>query len=401
MISHKTYSADQIYSVYQPVISLRKGRTIFEEALGRGKGPEGQPLSPLPMLAEAKERGTLAALDFAFFTAALEGWSERKQHSILSVNIDASCIDSQTLPKLLGAMEGFGILPNRIILEICENQCANPQELSEFVKLAKNSRFLIAIDDLGKEHSNLDRIIFFAPDIIKLDRELIQDIQFHKNKQALVRSMVRFSVDCGAQVVAEGVEQWEEVFSLMEQGIDLFQGYFFAKPAPHPTPKSVWAEKYKVLGRSFRAHRMNSQRRTKEFRHLLTELCTRACSSLRQRTTGHFNRVLSKYVSGIPQIECLYLLDGWGEQVSRTFFSSDIKSNRTPLFAPASPGEDHSLKDYFLNLPADGVYLSETYISQATGNPCRTFSHWFRDNDGCAYILCVDIPEEVMQIALT
>lgn len=391
---------DQIHSVYQPVISLRKGRTIFEEALGRGLGDNGQILSPLPMLEAAKRNGTLCELDRRFLASALEGWSERSQHGILSVNIDASCIDSHTLPCLLGFLKPHAIAPNRIILEVCENESASPQELYAFVQAARQHGFLIAIDDLGKEHSNLDRIIFFSPDIIKLDRELIQDIQFHTNKQALVRSMVRFCVDCGAQVVAEGVETWEEVFSLMEQGIDLFQGYFFAKPAPHPTPRSVWSEKSKVLGRSFRAHRMNTQRRTQEFRALLTELCSRACHGLRQRKAEHFNRVLARYIGGLPQVECIYLLDGWGEQVTQTFFSPTIRPNRTPLFAPAAPGEDHSLKDYFLNLAPDGVFLSETYISQATGNPCRTFSHGFRDFESNTYILCVDLPESVMQLAL-
>jgi hypothetical protein len=212
--------------------------------------------------------------------------------------------------------------------------------------------------------------------------------------------MVRFCVDCGTQVVAEGVEQWEEVFSLMEQGVDLFQGYYFAQPAIHPVPKTVWSERSKILGRSFRAHRMNRQRRTKEFRELLTELCQRACRGLQHRRSEHFSRTLTRYVVGLPQIECLYLLDGWGEQITPTHFSPAIKPNRSPLFAPASSGDDHSLKDYFLNLPTDGVYLSEPYISQATGNTCRTFSRWFRDYSGKAYVLCVDLPENIMELAV-
>ena len=386
-----------VQSVYQPVISLRKKRTIFEEALGRGKSHDGTLLSPLPLLDIARKEGRLHELDRLFLNSAIAGWAPRSTQGILSVNIDTSCIGPHSLPWLHRKTSEHNIQASRIILEICENRSQSPEELNTFVREARALGFLIAIDDLGKEHSNLDRIISLAPDLIKLDRDLIEQIHTAPHKRALVRSIVRFGEECRALVVAEGVECWEEAFCLMELGIDLYQGYYFAHPNPVQTPRKHWLSKTEILGRSFRVHRTNALRKQQEFRNLLHALSNKSCEQLSKQSADEFDRMLAHYANRTPHIECLYILDSWGEQITRTHFSRHLgQSPRSSLFEAGSVGEDHSLKDYFLNLPPGSAYLSESYLSQASGNPCHTFSRWFPDCEGSSFVLCIDLPVQTV-----
>ena len=375
-----------VQSVYQPVISVSRGRTVFEEALGRGLSPQGTLISPLPMIEAARSQGLLHELDRQFVSAGLRGWASRSGNVALSLNLDASCIGPHSVPYLLDLIQLYQVSPKQIIIEICENRTPSPAILTEFVKACRKHGFLIAIDDLGKEHSNLDRILALAPDLIKLDRELIMGVHLDPKKQSLVKSMARFGQECGACVIAEGVEQWEE-------GIDLFQGYYFIEPRRVPPRDSHWFPKAEVVRRAFRVHRANQLRRSHEIQEHLNLLCERACVSLLKKTLPELDAALARYVQHIPQLECLFVLDSWGEQISHTHVSPRMHLAKSLLYRPGEKGEDHSLKDYFAHLPRHGSYLSQPYISQATGRPCRTFSRWFFDQKQAGHVLCLDLPD--------
>jgi len=388
-------SISQLVSVYQPVVSMAKGKVLFSEGLGRGIMPSGALASPLEMLEVARAQGTLSELNHGFLEAALHGWSRCNTEELLSINLDASCICEKSLQELHDLVQRYGLRPSKIILEICENRCHEEQFLQKFVRNAKLSCFLIAIDDLGKEHSNLDRILAFEPDIIKLDRELIENLHKDSNKRALVRAMTRFGNECCAQVVAEGVECWEEAFALMELGVDLCQGYYFCKPHRETCDFTPWIQKSHVLISSFRSYQMNLIRIDQGFKKRMWELSNRALHYLTEKGTPQFDRILSRYVRKLPQLECMYIMDVWGEQITHTHFapqSQQSPQRTSALFVPAKPGDNHSLREYYIHLPEKGAFLSEPYLSQATGNWCRTFSRWLaHESSPQACILCIDL----------
>jgi len=393
-------SSRSVYSVFQPVISVSRGRTIFEEALSRGLGEDGKPVSPLSMIEQARSVGRLRELDHMMIESALRIWAAREFPGVISVNVDTSCIDDSTLDLFLRLVNELNLDAKNIIIEICENHIQSSEILSCFVKSCRAAGFLIAIDDLGKEYSNLDRIVSLAPDIIKLDRDLVENVHEDAHKRALVRSMVTFGEECGALVVAEGVECWEEVFALVEQGIDMFQGFYFARPAAIPFSDSSWLPKANVVQQSFRVFHTNLTRKNHEFRELIEQICLKACNNFSKGRARCFDEILARYVKRVNQVECLFVLDGSGVQESVAHFSPSAVNKRPSLFYPPGPGGDHSLRSYFLNLPRNGSYLSDPYISQATGNLCRTFSCWFEDAKARRHVLCVDLSERSVLFAI-
>jgi EAL domain-containing protein (putative c-di-GMP-specific phosphodiesterase class I) len=104
---------------------------------------------------------------------------------------------------------------------------------------SRSSDVRLVIDDLGAGYSNLSRIADLAPHIVKLDRELIVDLDKRPRRQQLAASIVRLCVEFGAYVVAEGIETHEEYLALRDAGAHYGQGYLFARPA-FPDPKVTW-----------------------------------------------------------------------------------------------------------------------------------------------------------------
>lgn len=94
----------------------------------------------------------------------------------------------------------------------------------------KKHQFLTAIDDFGAGYSGLNLLAEWQPDIIKLDMNLIRDIDQNKTKQLIVKSILDVCQGLGIQVISEGVETKAELAVLVDFGVNLYQGYYFAKP---------------------------------------------------------------------------------------------------------------------------------------------------------------------------
>jgi EAL domain-containing protein (putative c-di-GMP-specific phosphodiesterase class I) len=128
---------------------------------------------------------------------------------------------------------------SQIIFEITEvEQVQNDNLLKNIVIEYKRQGFKTAIDDFGSGYSGLNLLSMFQPDIIKLDMELIRDIDQDFVKRTIVKNTVQICRDLGITVIAEGIETKNELNVLRDFGLNLFQGYYFAKPAFESVPNS-------------------------------------------------------------------------------------------------------------------------------------------------------------------
>ncbi len=114
------------------------------------------------------------------------------------------------------------------------------QEQEKFVKLANEYHGLglnVAIDDFGAGYSGLNLLAEFPPDLVKLDIALIKAIHQNGPKQTIVKAIIQVCFDLGIDLLAEGVETVEEYRWLKNHGIEIFQGFLFAKPGLGKLPK--------------------------------------------------------------------------------------------------------------------------------------------------------------------
>jgi hypothetical protein len=132
-----------------------------------------------------------------------------------------------------------------LVIEVTEHELAGDDAaLAADLDEIRRRGARIAVDDAGAGYAGLQQLMRVAPDLIKLDRSLVQNIHEDPAKQALVDSFVRFGRRTGAQVVAEGIETEEELRVLADLDVTYGQGYFLAKPGPPWVAVSPWiAEK--------------------------------------------------------------------------------------------------------------------------------------------------------------
>jgi EAL domain-containing protein (putative c-di-GMP-specific phosphodiesterase class I) len=131
------------------------------------------------------------------------------------------------LPRLLGSDRDL----SRVTLEITEHAAVDDyRALADALAPLRRRGATLAVDDAGAGYSSMRHILHLQPDMIKLDMSITHDVDTDRSRRALAKGLTSFAHEIGSVVVAEGVETAEEFNTLASLGVDLAQGYFFAKP---------------------------------------------------------------------------------------------------------------------------------------------------------------------------
>ena len=132
-------------------------------------------------------------------------------------------------------------MADSVVLEITERAPLDAiGRMTQRIAALRASGYRIAIDDLGAGYAGLSSFAALEPDIVKLDMSLVRDVHRSPVKRRLIEGVVRACADLGVTLVAEGVEVPAERDALVESGVDVFQGFLFARPAPE-FPVVAWA----------------------------------------------------------------------------------------------------------------------------------------------------------------
>ncbi len=394
---------------FQPIVSIGKKSILGYEGLTRGIHPiHLQSIYPCDLFTEAKIQGLTFSLDQLCRQKVLEQFKvilEKQPDCFLSLNFEASVIDQKkTEPvNLIQQVLSLGLKPECIAMEVIESQVEDLAKLQDFIQTYRGYGFLIALDDVGAGHSNLNRIPLLKPDILKIDRFLVDGISKDFYKLEVFKSLVGLARQIGALIVAEGIEEEEDALTIMELGVDMLQGYYITPPQRFNELNSqVSEEPIQHLSQRFR-EMVLEKLDIKRFNLRKYELMTRDIQiEIVKVQVGDFDRKLSEIIHYFPLVECVYVLDEQGAQVTETIFGENegISRNRT-MFRPRKAGSDHSLRDYYYMLVEGGLkkttYVSEAYLSQSTGNLCVTFSRIFTDLNGANRILCADINTQYLK----
>lgn len=230
----------EISAVFQPIISLRDGSLLGYEALSRG--PKGTAFEKPEMLFYIAEKyKAIWELEQECRKVALLSFRASKTDAMLFLNVNPSVIEDSKFQKGFTKeyLKEFDMDPSRIIFEITERSAiTNIADFRDIIRNYKDQNYKIAIDDAGAGYSGLNLISDVNPDYLKLDMKLIRNIDKDSVKQALVKSMCEFSKITGTYLIAEGIETYEELHTLIHIGIHYGQGYYLSRPQHTITPIS-------------------------------------------------------------------------------------------------------------------------------------------------------------------
>ena len=397
---HAVLEARSMLSHFQPIISIREKRVIGLEALVRATNPDsGKPISTNFLFDAASRHKQSLELDRMCREAALAGFASLAgldPDLILFINVDVSSLSRSAAEAnaLIELTEKYGIPSERVVIEIIESKISDASALQRFITNHRRRGFLIALDDMGAGHSNLERIPSIKPDIIKLDRSLIQNIDREYHKQELFDFFIKLAHRIGVFVVVEGIETEAEALSCLERGADLVQGYYFAYPQP---PDRTCLERGLDYASRLRSvltdHMVRRFTRRKLMYKRYNDIASRITAAVEMSDPATYEVILESALMRFPLAECAYVIHESGRQITRTVVNpTHSQRRRTPLFGPAPAGGNQSAKDYFMYLGKNQRhFVTSPYVSVASGNVCVTISNRVSLASGESFVVCVDI----------
>ncbi|MGI3777703.1 MAG: EAL domain-containing protein [Janthinobacterium lividum] len=213
---------------FQPIVDMHAGRIDAYEALVRGPGGEGAG----HVLGQVTAENTYA-FDQACRVKAIGLASRLGIDRQLSINFLPNAVyqPQACIQATLRAAASTGFPRDRLTFEILESETiADTGHLMAIITEYRKHGFKIALDDFSTGYSGLARLAELKPDIIKVDRALVQNCDKDRTRLAIIASLISLGNEIGVKVVVEGVEQASEVAALRSVGARFIQGFYFAKP---------------------------------------------------------------------------------------------------------------------------------------------------------------------------
>ncbi len=226
---------DRLVLAYQPIVGTPDFAPDFYECLIRMRARDGSFVPAGVFVPVVEQMGLTRLLDhhvLALVIRALEQTPSIK----LAMNISGfTSSDQSWLRKLIQFVERRPELAERLLIEITETAAIEDiDETARFVSAVRDLGCRVALDDFGAGYTSFRHLKALRVDIVKIDGSFVYDICRNRDNRLFVRTLAGLANGFGLTTVAECVETAEDAAILVDEGIDLLQGYYFARPTVHP-----------------------------------------------------------------------------------------------------------------------------------------------------------------------
>lgn len=216
---------------FQPIVEVRSGDVVAYEALMRTDSSIS--MKPLEVIGYARQLKRLYDIEKLTMRNTLEAVSNHQEalhkRKLFVNSIPAFMLTDEDWHEL---EVQFGELLEKVVIELTEQSEPSPEMLEVVHKRLGRNHMQLAIDDYGTGYSNTSNLVKYKPDVVKIDRSLIEDINLNPKMQRLVQGLIEFMHENGYLALAEGVETFDEMKTMIQLGSDLLQGYYVSKPKP-------------------------------------------------------------------------------------------------------------------------------------------------------------------------
>ncbi|SFT45497.1 EAL domain-containing protein [Arthrobacter sp. ov118] len=213
-------------AAYQPIVDTARGTVVGYEALARFPGFAEK--NPEAWFAAARRHGKAEELESAAIRTALAARGTLPPNCFLTLNVSPELLPTESIRSV---WRNEGNLAG-LVIELTEQTPIDSYvDLEPDLNQLRAAGALIAVDDAGAGYAGLRHLLSLRPALIKIDRELIQDVDRDEAKRALIGMLGAFASRVDAWILAEGVERVEELDALVSLGVPLVQGYCLGRPA--------------------------------------------------------------------------------------------------------------------------------------------------------------------------
>lgn len=231
---HRAFERGELELAYQPIVEPETGSRLGVEALLRWHHPEWGTVAPLEFIPMAEESGFMVQIGHWVLRTAcrrLRVWLDRGIPPLrMAVNVSACQVECGDLLDVVRAiLQETGINPALLELELCERGVLrNEPHVHRQLEDLKALGVRLAVDDFGTGHSALAYLRRFPLDVLKIDRHLIGEIPHNEVDVVLVSTIIDMAHHLQLEVIAEGVETWEQLSFLRQQRCEALQGFLIS-----------------------------------------------------------------------------------------------------------------------------------------------------------------------------
>ena len=233
----RALKAGEFIPYYQPIVDIRSGRLRGAEVLIRWKKADGTIVPPAAFIPLAESSGLILDLTRQLMVRVCqEAGTEigRRPHFKIAFNLTARHFSNEEIVEdVRRIFNKSQIRLSQVVLEVTERQpLENLTETRRVVAALQGLGVRVAIDDVGTGHSGLSYMLKLGVDIIKIDKMFIDALGTDRNSNTIIETLIDLAQNMRMEIIAEGVESFEQVVHLRELGVRAAQGYVFAPPLP-------------------------------------------------------------------------------------------------------------------------------------------------------------------------
>jgi EAL domain-containing protein (putative c-di-GMP-specific phosphodiesterase class I) len=241
----------ELWSAYQPIVDLADRSVVAHEALLRGT-VDGREVGGGDLFFVAEQAGWLPRLDRIGRESAITGAAPWLGGDDLYVNVHPASIHRPQvcLASTERAVHDTGLAPSQLVMEVVESHAiADRGHLVSVLDHYRSLGWRVALDDVGAGWSSLSLLAAVRPDVVKLDKRLVQELP-NDGARAVLTAVTGLAHQLGAVVVAEGVETEQLAEEVAALGADLGQGWLFGRPVRPPAPVEAPEGRWQPVVRS-------------------------------------------------------------------------------------------------------------------------------------------------------
>jgi sensor c-di-GMP phosphodiesterase-like protein len=233
----RALKARQFIPYYQPLVDLRDGTIVGTEVLMRWRKADGTIVPPAAFIPLAESSGLILEMTLAIMRAARDEFAPvlaARPNIKLGFNLTARHFaDEAIVEEVRTIFAGSAIRLSQVVLEVTERDPLEDLDMARRVIAAlQELGCKVAIDDVGTGHGGLSYMLKLDANYIKIDKMFIDAIGTERYSSAIIETLVELAARMRMEIVAEGVENFDQVKYLRERGIFFAQGYAFAPPLP-------------------------------------------------------------------------------------------------------------------------------------------------------------------------
>jgi EAL domain-containing protein (putative c-di-GMP-specific phosphodiesterase class I) len=385
---------------FQVILLPMDAYSFSVESFVRGVDPLTQKIiSPGELFAAAHQEGLSEQLDQLCICKTIETFkpiADQNPKVMLHININISFFKAAIESNYIeDCAKKYGLSTDRIVIDI-DNLSIQEDDLPlihHFIKYHREKGFYISIDDIGKNYNNIDKIMLFNPDIIKLNQQMLNKLVYTEYTKLLVEYITSIAHRMGILVIATGVESKVDLEKALRSGAQMIQGYYVS-----PTQAFDYNQILHVIDLFDyeSALEITNARYEKDDKSVLINIVnfnSHLKSIFEHIDTKDLIHVMKDLLNNYAFIESSYFLDDRGVQISDSFINKSSFGNRNKeLFGLYPKGFSHENEEYFTRLlnPLLTDWVTKPYRSRLSNDVCATTSFKITNRSGNTIVVVLN-----------